>query len=155
MSVPLPERTFIAIKPDGVERGLALQIAERFAQKGFKPVALKLMHVTKAQAETHYAEHSAKPFFAGLVAFITSGPVLAMVWEGKDVVATARKMMGATNPKDADPGTIRFDYSVDLGRNIIHGSDSVASAEREIAIFFKPEEVLPSWTRAVDGSIYE
>ena len=153
------ERTFIAVKPDGVQRGLAFEIANRFAQKGFKPIAIKLMTVSKTQAETHYGEHKEKPFFGGLVDFITSGPILAMVWEGLDVVATARKMMGATHPKNAEPGTIRFDYAVDLGRNIIHGSDSVDSATREIGIFFTPDELVSavgeSWTRVTDSCIYE
>lgn len=149
------ERTFIAIKPDAVQRGFVGNIITRFERKGFKLVGMKLMQVPKQMAETHYAEHQAKPFFSGLVDFITSGPIVAMVWEGDNVVTTARTMMGATNPASAAPGTIRGDFSVDLGRNAIHGSDSVESAQREIGIFFNNEEILPSWNRAADQWIYE
>jgi nucleoside-diphosphate kinase len=149
------EQTFIALKPDAVQRGLIGPIISRFEAKGFKLIALKLMHVTPAMAETHYGEHQAKPFFKGLVDFITSGPIVAMVWEGNHVVSSARLMMGATNPKDALPGTIRGDFSVDLGRNVIHGSDSVESAAREIAIFFTPNELLSSWSRSHEAWIYE
>ncbi|MGE0201859.1 MAG: nucleoside-diphosphate kinase [Candidatus Melainabacteria bacterium] len=149
------ERTFIAIKPDGVQRGLIGDIVTRFERKGFKLAGLKLMQVSKAMAEEHYGEHKDKPFFGGLVEFITSGPIVAMVWEGSNVVLTARQMMGATNPKDAAPGTIRGDLSVDLGRNVIHGSDSVASAEREIGIFFQPAELVSGWCRSTEGWVYE
>lgn len=138
------ERTFLAVKPDGVQRGLVAEIIGRFEKKGFKLVGLKLMQMPKATAEMHYGEHAGKPFFGGLVDFITSGPIVGMVWEGPNVIATARKMMGATNPANADNGTIRGDYATDMGRNIIHGSDGPEAAEREIGIFFKPEEVV-SW----------
>lgn len=148
------ERTFIAIKPDGVQRGLVAEIIRRFETKGFKLVGLKMMAVDKATAEKHYGEHKERPFFAGLVSFITSGPVVAMVWEGNNVVASARKMMGATNPANAEIGTIRGDFCVDIGRNIVHGSDSVESATREIGIFFKPEE-LHSWNRTSEPHLYE
>ncbi|MBY0405404.1 MAG: nucleoside-diphosphate kinase [Cyanobacteria bacterium] len=149
------ERTFIAIKPDGVQRGHIGEIVARFEKKGFKLQGLKLMHVTREMAENHYGEHKEKPFFSGLVNFITSGPIVAMVWEGLNVVDSARKMMGATNPKDALPGTIRGDFSVDLGRNVIHGSDSVESAEREINIFFAQNELVQHWDRATEGWVYE
>jgi nucleoside-diphosphate kinase len=149
------ERTFIALKPDAVQRGLIGDIIKRFEQKGFKLIGLKLMQVSKAQAENHYGEHKEKPFFGGLVEFITSGPIVAMAWEGNNVVASGRTMMGATNPKDSAPGTIRGDFSIDLGRNIIHGSDSVESAERELAIFFSKEELLTGWGRTTEGWIYE
>lgn len=149
------ERTFIALKPDAVQRGYVGEIISRFEKKGFKLIGLKLMQVSKQQAETHYGEHKAKPFFGGLVDFITSGPIVAMAWEGNNVVASARTMMGATNPKDALPGTIRGDFSVDLGRNVIHGSDSVESAERELAIFFRADELLPGWARTTEGWVYE
>lgn len=149
------ERTFIALKPDAVQRGLIGEVIARFERKGFKLVGMKLMNVTREMAEEHYGEHSAKPFFKGLVDFITSGPVVAMAWEGDNVVETSRKMMGATNPKDAAPGTIRGDFSVDLGRNVIHGSDSVASAERELKIFFTSNELLPSWSRSTESWVYE
>ncbi len=149
------ERTFIALKPDAVQRGYIGEIVARFERKGFKLVGMKLMQVTRAMAEEHYGEHKEKPFFKGLVDFITSGPIVAMAWEGDNVVESARKMMGATNPKDSAPGTIRGDFSVDLGRNVIHGSDSVASAERELKIFFEASELLSSWNRASEGWIYE
>jgi nucleoside-diphosphate kinase len=148
------ERTFIAIKPDGVQRALVSTILKRFEEKGFKLVGLKLMQVSRELAETHYGEHKGKPFFEGLVSFITSGPVLAFVLEGKDVVPTARKMIGATKPSDSAPGTIRGDYGIDIGRNIIHGSDSPESAQREIALWFKPEE-LSNWTPTISAWIYE
>ena len=149
------ERTFIALKPDAVQRGYIGEIITRFERKGFKLIGLKLMVVSRAQAEQHYGEHSAKPFFKGLVEFITAGPIVAMAWEGNNVVESARKMMGATNPKESAPGTIRGDFSVDLGRNVIHGSDSVESAERELKIFFKPEELYPGWDRTTEGWVYE
>ncbi|MFN8615415.1 MAG: nucleoside-diphosphate kinase [Vampirovibrionales bacterium] len=149
------ERTFIALKPDAVQRGLIGDITARFERKGFKLIGLKLMNVTRSLAEQHYGEHASKPFFGGLVDFITSGPVVAMVWEGANVVAECRKMMGATHPKDAAPGTIRGDYSVDLGRNIVHGSDSVDSAEREIGLFFSPNELVSGWCRSTEGWVYE
>lgn len=149
------ETTFIALKPDAVQRGLIGEIIGRFERKGFKLVGMKLMNVTREMAENHYGEHKDKPFFGGLVDFITSSPIVAMAWKGNNVVAEGRKMMGATNPSDSAPGTIRGDFAVDLGRNIIHGSDSVASAERELGIFFKPEELVCSWERNNEGWIYE
>lgn len=149
------EKTFLALKPDAVQRGLIGDIIGRFERKGFKLVGLKLMHVSRELAEKHYGEHASKPFFGGLVEFLTSSPIVAMAWEGTNVVATARQMMGATNPKDALPGTIRGDLSVDLGRNIIHGSDSVESAERELGLFFSKDELLCGWSRANEGWVYE
>jgi len=149
------ERTFIALKPDAVQRGYIGEIITRFERKGFKLIGLKLMHVTPDMAGEHYGEHREKPFFKGLVDFITSGPIVAMAWEGNNVVESARKMMGATNPKDSAPGTIRGDFAVDLGRNIIHGSDSVESAERELKIFFGANELLSGWSRTTEGWIYE
>ncbi len=148
------ERTFLMIKPDAVQRGLIGEIISRFEKKGYKLVGLKLMQIDKELAETHYGEHKGKPFFASLVEYITSAPVVAMVWEGKEVIATAREMMGATNPLKAAPGTIRGTYGIDVGRNIIHGSDSPASAEREISLFFKPEELL-NYDKTLDSWIYE
>lgn len=149
------EKTFIALKPDAVQRGYIGEIISRFERKGFKLIGMKLMQVTSAMAEEHYGEHREKPFFKGLVEFITSGPIVAMAWEGDNVVESARKMMGATNPKDSAPGTIRGDFSVDLGRNVIHGSDSPASAERELKIFFGPAELVSGWNRCSEGWIYE
>jgi nucleoside-diphosphate kinase len=148
------ERTFLAVKPDGVQRGLVGEIIRRYEAKGFTLVGLKMIMVSKDLAEQHYGEHKEKPFFPGLVQFITSGPVVAMVWEGKGVVASARKIIGATNPLNSEPGTIRGDYGVDVGRNIIHGSDAVDTAEREINLWFKPEE-LSAWQPAATSWIYE
>jgi len=148
------EKTFIALKPDAVQRGVIGDIITRFERKGFKLVGMKFMQVTRQMAETHYGEHKDKPFFGGLVDFITSSPIVAMAWEGNNVVAEARKMMGATNPKDSAPGTIRGDFAVDLGRNIIHGSDSVESAERELGIFFADGDLV-CWNRNAEGWVYE
>ena len=148
------ERTFIAIKPDGVQRQLVGTILQRFESRGFQLVGLKQIQVSQELAETHYAEHKERPFFKGLVEFITSGPVIAMVWEGKGVVATARKMIGKTNPLDSEPGTIRGDFGIDIGRNIIHGSDAPETAEREIALWFTEGELI-SWSSAVSHWIYE
>ncbi|PEJ53769.1 nucleoside-diphosphate kinase [Bacillus sp. AFS002410] len=136
------ERTYLMVKPDGVQRNLIGEIVSRFEKKGFQLVGAKLMQVSKEQAETHYAEHKERPFFGELVDFITSSPVFAMVWEGENVIATARQMMGATNPKDSAPGTIRGEYAATVGKNIIHGSDSPVSAEREIGIFFNQNELV-------------
>ncbi|HEY9697729.1 MAG TPA: nucleoside-diphosphate kinase [Trichocoleus sp.] len=148
------ERTFLAVKPDGVQRALVGEIIRRFETKGFTLVGLKLMQVSRELAEQHYDVHREKPFFAGLVDFITSGPVVAMVWEGDGVVASARKIIGATNPLTAEPGTIRGDYGVSIGRNLIHGSDAVETAQREIALWFKDEE-LASWKPTITPWIYE
>lgn len=148
------ERTFLAVKPDGVQRGLVGEIISRYENKGYALVGLKLMIVSRALAEQHYGEHREKPFFGGLVDFITSGPLVAMVWQGNGVVAAARTMIGATNPLSSTPGTIRGDFGIDLGRNIIHGSDAVETAEREIGLWFKPEE-LADWSPAMRSWIYE
>lgn len=131
------EKTFIMVKPDGVQRQLIGEILSRFERKGLQLAGAKLMQVSEQMAENHYAEHKGKPFFGELVEFITSGPVFAMVWEGENVVEITRQLIGKTNPKDALPGTIRGDYGMFVGKNIIHGSDSLESAEREIDIFFK------------------
>lgn len=148
------ERTFIAIKPDGVQRGLVGAIVQKFEAKGFQLAGLKLMQVSRELAEEHYGEHKERPFFPGLVEFITSGPVVAMVWEGKGVVASARKMIGKTNPLDSEPGTIRGDYGIDIGRNIIHGSDAPETATREIALWFNDSE-LATWSPTLTKWIYE
>jgi len=149
------ERTFIAIKPDAVQRGLIGEIIQRFEKMGFKIVGMKMMHIDNSIAEKHYAEHIGKPFFERLVKFITSGPIVAMVLEGENAVKVARKVLGATNPQEAAPGTIRADYGQVMSRNIIHGSDSIDSAKREISIFFKPEEIIESFNRTTDIWIYE
>jgi len=142
------------VKPDGVQRNLVGEIISRFEKRGFKIVGLKMLQISRATAEKHYGEHVDKPFFKGLVDFITSGPVVAMVLEGKGVITAAREMMGATNPLKAAPGTIRGTYGIDTGRNVIHGSDSPESAEREIALFFKEDELF-TYNRDVDRWIYE
>ncbi|MDA8213275.1 MAG: nucleoside-diphosphate kinase [Clostridia bacterium] len=148
------ERTYVMVKPDGVQRNLTGEIIARYEKKGYKLVAMKLIRLTREIAEKHYAEHIGKGFFEGLVEYITSGPVVAMVLEGKDVVAGVRAMNGATNPANAAPGTIRGDLAIEVGRNVVHASDSVASAEREIAIYFGPEELI-SYEKNVDGWLYE
>ena len=148
------ERTFLAIKPDGVQRGLVGEIIGRFEAKGFKLVGMKLMTASRELAEQHYGVHKERPFFAGLVDFITSGPLVAMVWEGDGVVASARKMIGATNPLNSEPGTIRGDLAVNVGRNIIHGSDAVETAQQEISLWFKDEE-LSAWTPSLTPWIVE
>ena len=148
------ERTYLMVKPDGVQRGLCGEIVSRFERKGLKLIAMKLMVIPKETAENHYGEHKGKKFYDSLISYITSGPVLAMVWEGENAVSICRNMMGKTNPAESAPGTIRGDYGMVTGLNIIHGSDSVESAEREIKIFFKPEELV-SYDRTADRWTYE
>ncbi|MDD2444473.1 MAG: nucleoside-diphosphate kinase [Desulfotomaculaceae bacterium] len=148
------ERTYLMVKPDGVQRSLIGEIISRFEKRGFKIVGLKVMQISRELAEKHYGEHKDKPFFGPLVEYITSGPVAAMVIEGKDAVRAAREMMGATNPLQAASGTIRGSFGIDIGRNVIHGSDSPASAEREIALFFRKDELI-EYSRSVDRWIYE
>ncbi len=148
------ERTFVMIKPDAVQRGLIGEIISRLERKGLKIVAMKMLNVSKDLAERHYAEHREKPFFQSLVDYITSGPVVAMVVEGKNAVKVVRTLVGATNPQDALPGTIRGDFGMDIGRNVIHASDSLESAEREISLFFKPEEIV-EYTRIDEDWLYD
>ena len=148
------ERTFLMIKPDGVHRSLVGKIISRFEDKGFKLVGMKFLVPSQEILEEHYAEHKARPFFKGLTAFMASGPVVAMVWEGVKVVETGRKMLGATKPFDSLPGTIRGDFGIDVGRNIMHGSDGVESAKKEIGIWFKNEELF-KWTPVAQPWIYE
>ena len=136
------EKTFLMVKPDGVERQVIGDIMDRFERRGFQMRGAKLMNVSRELAEKHYAEHSERPFFGELVDFITSGPVFAMVWEGESVISLARIMIGATKPSESQPGTIRGDFGLTVGKNIIHGSDSPESAEREINLFFDESEVL-------------
>ncbi|KKZ68838.1 nucleoside diphosphate kinase [[Emmonsia] crescens] len=136
------EQTFIAIKPDGVQRGLVGPIISRFENRGYKLAAIKLVTPSKEHLEKHYEDLSSKPFFNGLVTYMLSGPICAMVWEGRDAVKTGRSILGATNPLDSAPGTIRGDFALDVGRNVCHGSDSVENAKKEIALWFKPEEVV-------------
>jgi nucleoside-diphosphate kinase len=144
------QQSFVALKPDAVQRGLTSDIIHRFEQKGLKLVALKMVKVDEALASQHYAEHIGKDFYPSLVNFITSGPVIAMVWEGRDAIAVCRRVIGNTDPEKAEPGTIRFDFGQAPQRNIIHGCDSPESALREIALYFKPEEILSGWSRDID-----
>lgn len=136
------ERTLVLVKPDGVQRGLVGEVIGRLERRGLKLVGLKLMRIDEALAGRHYGEHREKPFFRGLVDFITSSPVVAMVWEGPGAVSMVRAMMGPTNPASAPPGTIRGDLAVDLGMNVIHGSDSPGRAVEEVSLFFEPAEVV-------------
>ncbi|WJI10031.1 nucleoside-diphosphate kinase [Methanobacterium sp. CWC-01] len=137
----MKEKSFVMLKPDAVLRRLTGKILTRFEQRGLEIVAAKMLVIPRELAQQHYAEHEEKPFFADLVDYITSGPVLATVIEGEECITLIRKMVGATNPKEADTGTIRGDYAIDTGRNIIHASDSPASAEREVKLFFKADEL--------------
>ena len=148
------ERTFIMIKPDGVQRGLVGTIMSRFEQKGFKLVGLRMAQPGKEHFEKHYADLSSKPFFPGLVNYASSGPVVAMVWEGHNVVKTGRKMLGATRPDDSEPGTIRGDFAIDVGRNVIHGSDSVDSANKEIELWFGADHLI-NWKSHSESWVYE
>lgn len=147
------EKTFLMVKPDGVQRNLIGEIVSRFEKKGFQLVGAKLMNVSQDLAEEHYGEHKERPFFGELVDFITSGPVFAMVWQGENVIATARQMMGKTNPAEAAQGTIRGDYGLTVGKNVIHGSDSPESAEREIGLFFGADGLL-SYSKDIDKWVY-
>ena len=148
------ERTLVLVKPDGIQRGLAGEIVSRLESRGLRIVGLRLLRVDGALAKRHYAEHEGKPFFDGLIAYITSSPIIAAVLEGTRAIEVVRKTIGATNPADADPGTIRGDLSVELGRNLIHGSDGPDSATREIALFFD-ESQLFDYERDVDRWIFE
>jgi len=148
------ERTLIIVKPDAVQRGLASAILSRFEQKGLRFAALKLMQIDRALAERHYAVHQGKPFYEGLVSFITSGPVIAGVLEGPKAIEAARGIMGATNPLAAQAGTIRGLYALEIGPNLIHGSDSPETARYEIDLFFKPDEIL-SYRRDIDRWVSE
>ncbi len=147
------QKSFIMVKPDGVQRGIVGEVVQRFENKGFKLVGAKLMNVSTELAETHYGEHKERPFFGELVDFITSGPVFAMVWEGENVISTSRLMIGETNPAEATPGSIRGDFAVTVGKNIIHGSDSPESAEKEINLFFNESE-LTSYEKQDNAWIY-
>ena len=148
------ERTFVMIKPDAVQRGNIGDIISRFEHKGFKIVGLKMVHITKEMAEQHYKHHKDKPFFKDLVDFMTSVPVVAMVLEGHNAVELVRKMVGATNPEEAAPGTIRHDFGLQVGRNIIHASDSKENAEKEIDTFFNIDSVY-DYKRIDEDWLYE
>ena len=150
------ERTFVMVKPDGVQRGLVGEIVSRFEQRGLKLVGAKFMRIDEELAHEHYAEHEDKPFFEGLVEFITSGPVMAMVWEGQDATRQVRAMMGETDPAESAPGTIRGDLGLDLGRNVIHGSDheDPGANEREVELFFDDDELV-EWEQVDETWLYE
>ena len=147
------EKTFVMLKPDTVQRNLAGEIISRLEKRGLKLVAIKMLRIDNELAEQHYGEHKGKPFFQSLVDFITSGPVIAMIWEGQNAVQVARNMMGNTDPQKAEPGTIRGDYALFTGNNIVHGSDSSESAAREMDLFFSPAEVI-TYKKDVDSWIY-
>ena len=148
------ERTLVLVKPDGVQRGLVGEVISRLERRGLKLAALKLMLVDDALARRHYAEHLERPFFPGLAAFITSSPLVAMVWEADNAVSIVRQTMGETNPVNSPAGTIRGDLGIDIGRNLVHGSDGPESAEREIGLFFAPGEIL-SYDRSLEPWIRE
>ena len=152
----MSERTFVMVKPDGVHRGLVGEIVTRFEDRGLKLVAARLLQMDRDLAEEHYGEHADKPFFDDLVDFITSGPVFAMAWEGQDAIRQVRRMMGATDPADAQPGTIRGDFGLDLGRNVIHGSDheDPGANERELGLFFDKADFI-DYERVDETWLYE
>ncbi|XP_034414890.1 nucleoside diphosphate kinase B-like [Cyclopterus lumpus] len=147
------ERTFIAIKPDGVQRGIIGEVIKRFETKGFKLVGMKMQQASQELLNNHYSDLKGKPFFPTLIEYMSSGPVVAMVWEGKGAVKTGRVMLGETNPADSKPGTIRGDFCIDIGKNIIHGSDSVESAKKEISLWFKDDELV-SYTSCAFSWLY-
>lgn len=148
------ERTFIMIKPDGVQRGLIGEIIGRFERRGLKLVAMRLMNVSRELAEAHYAVHKGRPFYNGLIDYITSGPVVAMVWEGPNAIAIARNTMGLTHPLQAAPGTIRGDFAVEIGRNLVHGSDGPETAAFEIGLWFGADDMV-TWERSTERWIRE
>ena len=148
------ERTLVLVKPDGVERGLIGEVTSRLERRGLRLVAARFMRVSKQLAETHYAVHKGKPFYEGLISYITSAPVMAMVWEGPNAVAAVRQTMGSTRPTEAAPGTLRHDFALEVGRNLTHASDEPANAEKEVALWFGKDELV-DWTREVDRWIFE
>jgi nucleoside-diphosphate kinase len=148
------ERTLVLVKPDGVQRGLIGEIIGRLERRGLRLVAAKFIQVSQELAETHYAIHKGKPFYNGLIKYITSAPVMAMVWEGPNAVGAIRQTMGATRPTDAAPGSIRHDFALEVGRNLTHASDSVENGEKEVALWFDSVELV-DWNRAVDQWIFE
>lgn len=148
------ERTLIIVKPDGVQRGLTGEIIARFERRGLRIIGMKFLQVSRELAEKHYADHVGKPFFAGLVDYITSAPVVVMALEGTNAIAAARKTIGATKPNEADAGTIRGDFALEIGRNLVHGSDSPENGVKEVANFFSEDELV-SWNRATDTWIFE
>ncbi|OIP91105.1 MAG: nucleoside-diphosphate kinase [Syntrophaceae bacterium CG2_30_58_14] len=148
------ERSLVLVKPDGVQRGLVGEVIARLERRGLLLTGAKFMQVSRALAEEHYGIHKGKPFYDGLIAYITSAPVMAMVWEGPNAVAAIRQTMGATRPLEAAPGTLRHDFALEVGRNLTHASDSPENGAKEVALWFKPEELV-CWRRAVDPWIFE
>ena len=148
------EKTLVLVKPDGVQRGLIGEVTSRLERRGLRLVGAKFMQVSKDQAETHYAIHKGKPFYEGLIRYITSAPVMAMVWEGPNAVAAVRQTMGATRPTEAAPGSLRHDFALEVGRNLTHASDSVENGEKEVSLWFKTDELV-TWQRAVDPWVFE
>ena len=148
------ERTLVLVKPDGVQRGLIGEIITRLERRGLRLVGAKFLQVSLELAETHYAVHKGKPFYDGLIAYITSAPVMAMVWEGPNAVVAVRQTMGATRPTEAAPGSVRHDFGLEVGRNLTHASDSVENGQAEVALWFSDQELV-SWGRALDPWIFE
>lgn len=148
------ERTLVLVKPDGVQRGLIGEIIKRLERRGLRLVGAKFMSVSQELAETHYGIHKGKPFYEGLIQYITSAPVMAMVWEGPNAIAAVRQTMGSTRPTEAAPGSIRHDFALDVGRNLTHASDTVENGEKEVELWFKPQELV-TWGRSVDPWIFE
>ena len=148
------ERTLVLVKPDGVQRGLIGEIMSRLERRGLRLVAAKFIQVSQGLAETHYAIHKGKPFYEGLIKYITSAPVMAMVWEGPNAVSAIRQTMGATRPTEAAPGSIRHDFALEVGRNLTHASDSIENGEKEVALWFDTAEVV-DWKRDIDQWIFE
>jgi nucleoside-diphosphate kinase len=148
------ERSLVLVKPDGVQRGLVGEVISRLERRGLRLVAARFMSVGRDLAETHYAIHKGKPFYAGLIDYITSAPVMAMVWEGPNAVAAIRQTMGATRPTEAAPGSLRHDFALEVGRNLTHASDTAENGAGEVALWFKPEELV-DWQRQADRWIFE
>lgn len=148
------EKTLVLVKPDGVQRGLIGEVIARLERRGLRLAGAKFIQVSRELAETHYAIHKGKPFYEGLIHYIISAPVMAMVWEGPRAIAAVRQTMGATRPWEAAPGTVRHDFALEVGRNLTHASDSVENGEAEIALWFTPAELV-TWERATDRWIFE
>jgi len=148
------ERTLVLVKPDGVQRGLIGEVINRLERRGLRLVAAKFLQVSQELAETHYAIHKGKPFYDGLIEYITYAPVMAMVWAGPNAVFAVRQTMGATRPTEAAPGTVRHDFALEIGRNLTHASDTIENSEKEVALWFKPGELV-NWKRETDRWIFE
>ena len=148
------ERTLVLVKPDGVQRGLIGEVINRLERRGLQLMAAKFLQVSRELAETHYGIHKGKPFYDSLIEYITSAPVMAMVWEGPNAVAAIRQTMGATRPTEAAPGSVRHDFALEIGRNLTHASDTVENSEKEVALWFKPDELV-DWKRETDRWIFE